>query len=154
MSCFTTVGSGKEHWTNKPPPTGRVLEGSKGDTTCPTRLFPVAVTSNSGSPSFVCQRMNCEGERNFPGCPSPWTPFSFSVGQGEWQGPHGGSWLKPLIMLTSQTKSKVTVTLETAQTAQTTLYFLPGAYLLKATRPPDSRPLATWSHRTQLQANN
>jgi len=26
----------KEHGTNKPPPTGRVQERSKGDTTCPT----------------------------------------------------------------------------------------------------------------------
>ena len=31
-----TGGPGKEHGTNKPPPTGRVLERSKGDTTCPT----------------------------------------------------------------------------------------------------------------------
>jgi len=31
-----TGGSGKEHGTNKPPPTGRVLERSKGDTTCLT----------------------------------------------------------------------------------------------------------------------
>ena len=36
MSCFTTGGPGKEHGTNKPPPTGRVQERSKGDTTCPT----------------------------------------------------------------------------------------------------------------------
>ena len=31
-----TGGPGKGHGTNKPPPTGRVLERSKGDTTCPT----------------------------------------------------------------------------------------------------------------------
>ena len=36
MSCFTTGGPGKEHGTNKPPPTGRVRERLKGDTTCPT----------------------------------------------------------------------------------------------------------------------
>ena len=36
MSCFTTGGPGKEHGTNKPPPTGRVQERSKGDTTYPT----------------------------------------------------------------------------------------------------------------------
>ena len=36
MSCFTTGGPGKDHGTNKPPPTGRVQERSKGDTTCPT----------------------------------------------------------------------------------------------------------------------
>ena len=36
MSCFTTGGPGKEYGTNKPPPTGRVQERSKGDTTCPT----------------------------------------------------------------------------------------------------------------------
>ena len=31
-----TGGPGKEHGTNKPPPTGRVRERSKGDTTCLT----------------------------------------------------------------------------------------------------------------------
>ena len=36
MSYFRTGGPGKEHETNKPPPTGRVQERSKGDTTCPT----------------------------------------------------------------------------------------------------------------------
>ena len=36
MSCFTTGGPGKEQGTNKPPPTGRVQETSKGDTTCLT----------------------------------------------------------------------------------------------------------------------
>ena len=36
MSCFTTGGPGKERRTNKPPPTRRVQERSKGDTTCLT----------------------------------------------------------------------------------------------------------------------
>ena len=36
MSCFMTGGPGKEQGTNKPPPTRRVRERSKGDTTCPT----------------------------------------------------------------------------------------------------------------------
>ena len=36
MSCFMIGGPGKEHGTNKPPPTGRVQERSKGDTRCPT----------------------------------------------------------------------------------------------------------------------
>ena len=36
MSCFTTGGPDKDHRTNKPPPTGRVEERSKWDTTCPT----------------------------------------------------------------------------------------------------------------------
>ena len=40
-------------------------------------------------------------------------------------------------------KNKITVTLETDQLAQTTCRFPAGAYLLKAMRPPDSRPLAT-----------
>ena len=31
-----TGGPGKEHGTNKPPPTGRVQERSKGDTACPS----------------------------------------------------------------------------------------------------------------------
>ena len=34
MSCFRTGGPGTEQGTNKPPPTGRVLERSKVDTTC------------------------------------------------------------------------------------------------------------------------
>ena len=33
---FTTRGPGKEHGTNKPPPTGKVWERSKRDTPCPT----------------------------------------------------------------------------------------------------------------------
>ena len=33
---FYTGGPGKEHGTNKPPPTGSIRERSKGDTTCPT----------------------------------------------------------------------------------------------------------------------
>ena len=45
-------------------------------------------------------------------------------------------------MLTSQTKDKVTVTLETDQIAQMTFCFPAGTYLLKATRPLDARPLA------------
>ena len=36
MSCFRTGGPGNEHGTKKPPPTGRVQERSKGDTTCLT----------------------------------------------------------------------------------------------------------------------
>ena len=36
MSCLMTGGPGKEQGTNKPPPTGRVKERTKGDTTCPT----------------------------------------------------------------------------------------------------------------------
>ena len=36
MNCFTTGGPAKEHGTNKPPPSRRVQERSKGDTTCPT----------------------------------------------------------------------------------------------------------------------
>ena len=36
VSYFTTGSPGKEFGTNKPPPTGRVRERSKGDSTCPT----------------------------------------------------------------------------------------------------------------------
>ena len=38
MSYFTTGGPDKEHGTNKPPPTERIWERSKGDTTCPANL--------------------------------------------------------------------------------------------------------------------
>ena len=40
------------------------------------------------------------------------------------------------------TKNNITVTLETDQIAQTTFCFPTGADLLKAMRPPDSRPPA------------
>ena len=43
----------------------------------------------------------------------------------------------------SQTKNKITVTLETDQIAQTTFYFPMGAYLLKTMKPLNSRPPAT-----------
>ena len=36
MSCFTTGGPGKEHRTDKSPPTGRVQEKPKCDLMCPT----------------------------------------------------------------------------------------------------------------------
>ena len=36
MSCFTTGGPSKKHRTNKPPPTSRVRERSKGDIICLT----------------------------------------------------------------------------------------------------------------------
>ncbi|CAN0567286.1 unnamed protein product [Rangifer tarandus platyrhynchus] len=36
LSCFMTRDPAKEHRTNKPPPTGKVRERPKGDTTCPT----------------------------------------------------------------------------------------------------------------------
>ena len=36
VSYFTTGGPEKEHGTNKPPPTGRVQETSKGDARCPS----------------------------------------------------------------------------------------------------------------------
>ena len=48
------------------------------------------------------------------------------------------------MMLTSQTKNKITVTLETDQIAQWTFCFLTGAYTLKAMRSPHSRPPAKW----------
>ena len=34
MSCFMTGDPDKEYRTNKPPPTGRVQERSRGDTAC------------------------------------------------------------------------------------------------------------------------
>ena len=43
MSYFMTGGLGKEHGTNKPPPTGRVQERSTGDrrcqSICPPQIF-------------------------------------------------------------------------------------------------------------------
>ena len=45
-------------------------------------------------------------------------------------------------MSTLQTENKIIVIYETDQIAQMAFCFLTGAYLLKATRPPDSRPPA------------
>ena len=42
MSCFMTGDPDKEYRTNKPPPTGRVWERSKGDTVCPLSRIPLA----------------------------------------------------------------------------------------------------------------
>ena len=51
---FTTGGPGKEHRTNKLPPTGRVQERSKGDTMCQTTSknpshWPSSWLSNAGT---------------------------------------------------------------------------------------------------------
>ena len=56
-------------------------------------------------------------------------------------GPHRVSLIRWLIMLTSQTKNKITVICETNQIAQMAFYFLTHACLLKARRLPDSGPL-------------
>ena len=57
-------------------------------------------------------------------------------------GPTWGLIIRWLFMLTLQTKNKITVICETDQIAQMPSCYLTGAYLLKAARPPDSRPLA------------
>ena len=51
--------------------------------------------------------------------------------------------VKNKITVILKKKKKITVTCETDQTAQMASCYLIGAYLLKAARPPDSRPLAT-----------
>ena len=61
---------------------------------------------------------------------------------GYMKGPTWGLIVKMAIMLTSQAKNKITVILEADQSAQMTFCFLTDTYLLKASRPPDSRPLA------------
>ena len=52
MGYFTTGGPGKGHGTNKPPPTRRVQERSKEDTTCQTvagRGTPPRAPNSQGS---------------------------------------------------------------------------------------------------------
>ena len=72
-------------------------------------------------------------------------PLALILNQKGWNDrAHMGSLLTQLILLTLQTKNKITVIFETDQIAQMTFCFLTGTYLLKATRPPDSRPLSTW----------
>ena len=48
MSYFTTGGPGKEHGTNKPPPTRWVWESTKGDTMCLTPLRILSVVTHLG----------------------------------------------------------------------------------------------------------
>ena len=69
MSCFKTGGPAKEQGTNNLP-TGRVQEGSKGDTTCPatsqnpSRWHPSqlnkACTTRKGSESEWLAKDNME----------------------------------------------------------------------------------------------
>ena len=88
------------------------------------------------------------GLRRFPGGGEPVPVFlpGESHGQrslaGYMKGPTWGLIVKMAIMLTSQAKNKITVILEADQIAQMAFCFLTGAYLLKAPRPPDSRPPA------------
>ena len=62
MSCFRTGGSGKEQGTNKPPPTGRVRERSKGDTTCPTTSQNPSLWHPSWLNKLFTIRKNSESE--------------------------------------------------------------------------------------------
>ena len=50
ISCFRTGGPGKEQGTNKPPPTRRVLQRSKGDT---TRLTTTSQNPSLWHPSWL-----------------------------------------------------------------------------------------------------
>ena len=59
---FTTGGPGKEHGTNNPPPTGRVWERSKGDTTCPTTSQNPSCWHPSWLNKACTARMDSESE--------------------------------------------------------------------------------------------
>ena len=51
MSYFITGGPGKEHGTNKPPPTGRIQERSKGDASpC---VLPTSQNLSRWNPSWL-----------------------------------------------------------------------------------------------------
>jgi len=56
ISYFTTGGPRKEHETNKPPPTRRIRERSKGDTTCP------ALPESSSLESILVEQCLCHQE--------------------------------------------------------------------------------------------
>ena len=62
MSCFMTGGPGKEHETNKPPPTRRVQERSKGDSTCPTTSQNPSLWHSSWLNKACTTRKKCESE--------------------------------------------------------------------------------------------
>ena len=61
MHCFMTGGPGKEHGTNKPP-TGRVRERSKGDTTCLTTSQHPSRWHPSWLSDVCATRKDCESE--------------------------------------------------------------------------------------------
>ena len=62
MSYFTTGGPGKEQGTNKPPPTRRIWERSKGErrhqSTCPANL-----PESSSLESILAERLHAPPER-------------------------------------------------------------------------------------------
>ena len=58
MSCFTTGGPAKEHRANKPPPTRRVQERSKGDVSPWTIQFQVLDKSPVSGPGRGCPSCN------------------------------------------------------------------------------------------------
>ena len=51
MSCFTTGGPSKEHGTNKPPPTRRIWERSKGDSS--PHVLPTTQNPPPWNPSWL-----------------------------------------------------------------------------------------------------
>ena len=61
MSYFITGDPGKEHGTNKPPPTGRIQESLKGErrrqSTCPTNL-----PESSSLESILAERLHVTPE--------------------------------------------------------------------------------------------
>ena len=83
MNCFTTRGLGKEHRTNKLPPTGRVQERSKGDTTCPTTSQNPSRWHPSWLNKACTTRKDSESEwlakDNPPGCPFPIKSLTLSA---------------------------------------------------------------------------
>ena len=62
MSYFTAGGLGKEHGTNKPPPTTRVKERSKGDTMCLTTSQNPSCWHSSWLNKVCTTRKNSESE--------------------------------------------------------------------------------------------
>ena len=62
MSCFTTGGPGKEQGTNKPPPTGRVQERSKGETTSLTTSQNPSLWHSSWLNKACATRKDSESE--------------------------------------------------------------------------------------------
>ena len=58
-----TGGPGKEQGTNKPPPTRRVWERSKGDTTCPTTSQNPSLWHTSWLNKVYTTRKDTESER-------------------------------------------------------------------------------------------
>ena len=111
MSCFRTGSPGKEQGTNKPPPTGRVQERSKGDTTSLTTFQNLPCWHPSWLTKQCTSRKDSESCRPKISCTTWELWVKFNLGQNEDCSPGGNisNSSERLLQIGSGGKSKVLV---------------------------------------------